>query len=888
MGNRQVRVLTDALRNRRAAGVVEPERNERPEIPETQTVSAAEVSVEEAEVVPAHSSRQLSSSSETNGEALEKRQSSSAEGNEHNREAQQFSESAQKRQSSTESEPKRQSSTESDQIRQSTRKESEQSPGLCQQLLAEHLGTFVLTFTLLSLMVAHQGPAHLRRTESAREAPTEKPWGCFIMGLCFMVLAYMCGNLGKTHFNPAVTVSVFATEALSQQDGGQTFWEQMKDAPVMEVGLCVLVQLLGANFAGCLAFYLFWSVNPRTRFSGEHIEYLGHPPQSEFRDDVSFWRVAFREFLGVFFFVYVFLHVSIVASGISRSSSSSSDWRAAQLLAVGFQFFALLYLCVSASSRAFLNPALVSGTHMFESNHAQVDAGLLALLPVQIFAGILAAAFCAGGLMGPSLFTVWKEGIHPERNDVLDGGDGSSAGQRIDDFSSSSDMSRRRSSRNIEVIPLRVQFSRIVVRCELPRYLAEFMGTLNVCLIACATPPGAGRACAVAATGVAHFYATGRLSGGHFNPALTLAAVVRGGNENKVDFLYYSAVQLVGGLWGASFGVMLGGGADESVSQRSVGKDHSVFEEEMQLHWVVILGTEFFFTFLLCTVFVFATTVSWRGNTAGPTGRVLAGLSIGACVLVGAFAAGPFSGAPLNPAVVAAVYFRDVMGPAEWRLEYVFAYWAAELAAGVLAGLVPRALGLPAASMDSLSGADVAHDSALESDASATEMEEDSEFEWARGDTVMGRRRGRPHPEGGTKQALQTRSERNSKEDAGVGEVAGSRGVGATRRTDEATGGTGSGGTGSPGTTAVLGAAARPSRDGGRKSDEDLNLLDDASADADDFVRGGQRRPQGRSNSILPPEIDIESRSSDIEIDTADFVAAHVARSVTKGIEKCD
>ena len=88
------------------------------------------------------------------------------------------------------------------------------------------------------------------------------------------------------------------------------------------------------------------------------------------------------------------------------------------------------------------------------------------------------------------------------------------------------------------------------------RYSAEFLGTFFLLFTICCTvmsPSQPVRDLAPLAIGavlVAMIFAGGHISGGHFNPAVTVAVWVRGRIAFS-DVLPYLAAQVLGGLFGA-------------------------------------------------------------------------------------------------------------------------------------------------------------------------------------------------------------------------------------------------------------------------------------------------------------------------------------------------
>ena len=124
-------------------------------------------------------------------------------------------------------------------------------------------------------------------------------------------------------------------------------------------------------------------------------------------------------------------------------------------------------------------------------------------------------------------------------------------------------------------------------------------------------------------------YAGGHVSGGHYNPAVSLAAAIRGALPWK-DMVPYWVAQLLGGVV-AAYAVM------DLVSVPAVT------EETFDICGLILF--EFLFTFALCYVVLHtATDKDTEGNS-------FYGLAIGSTVLVGAFASAGICYGAFNPAV---------------------------------------------------------------------------------------------------------------------------------------------------------------------------------------------------------------------------------------------
>jgi aquaporin Z len=164
-------------------------------------------------------------------------------------------------------------------------------------------------------------------------------------------------------------------------------------------------------------------------------------------------------------------------------------------------------------------------------------------------------------------------------------------------------------------------------------YLTEAIGTFFLVLTIGLTTLG-GVAMAPLAIGSALMvmvYMGGHVSGGHYNPAVSLAVMMRGKLDGK-ELLPYWASQVVGAFLAAAVVYALVG----QTFAPAPGADASTMGA---------LLVEFLFTFALCLVVLnTATATATEGNS-------FYGLAIGFTVMVGAFSGGGISGGAFNPAV---------------------------------------------------------------------------------------------------------------------------------------------------------------------------------------------------------------------------------------------
>ncbi|MBC23101.1 MAG: porin [Phycisphaerae bacterium] len=169
---------------------------------------------------------------------------------------------------------------------------------------------------------------------------------------------------------------------------------------------------------------------------------------------------------------------------------------------------------------------------------------------------------------------------------------------------------------------------------HLKRYIVELIGTFFLVFTIARVSTSADLAMiaplAIGGVLAAMIYALGPVSGAHFNPAVTLAMVLRKAMP-AADVLPYIIFQLIG----AFAAVFVAGMTIDTESIKAL---------ETSTAWIVI--GEFCFTFALVLVILqVATSKAAQGNS-------YFGIAIGLTVAAGAWAVGPLSGAAFNPAVV--------------------------------------------------------------------------------------------------------------------------------------------------------------------------------------------------------------------------------------------
>ena len=210
---------------------------------------------------------------------------------------------------------------------------------------------------------------------------------------------------------------------------------------------------------------------------------------------------------------------------------------------------------------------------------------------------------------------------------------------------------------------------------RIQKLVAEFIGTFTLIFI------GGGAACVDTLTnhgigliGIALAHglaiaimvtATGPISGGHLNPAVTIGALV-GRKISFTDAVLYWISQVLGGVAGA---VLLALIFRADIWRPSIPTD--LGSGVTPLTGII---TELILSFLLVYV-VYATAIDERGMF-----KAIAGFAIGLTITMDILAGGPISGASMNPARS----FGPALIAGHWQNQIV--YWIGPLLGGVIAG----------------------------------------------------------------------------------------------------------------------------------------------------------------------------------------------------------
>ena len=205
------------------------------------------------------------------------------------------------------------------------------------------------------------------------------------------------------------------------------------------------------------------------------------------------------------------------------------------------------------------------------------------------------------------------------------------------------------------------------------KYIVEFIGTFFLVLTVGCTGIGAGTGViaplAIGAALMIMVFAGGHISGGHYNPAVTLGVLIRG-KVNAADAVPYWIAQFFAAAVAALLiSKILRAGVPVTAIAPKAGP---------------ALLAEFLFTFAL--VYVVLNTATAEGTS----GNSFYGLAIGMTVMTGAFAVGDISGGAFNPAVALGIC---ILGISSWA--NIWIYLVANFAAAVVAAVIFQLINPP-------------------------------------------------------------------------------------------------------------------------------------------------------------------------------------------------
>ena len=197
------------------------------------------------------------------------------------------------------------------------------------------------------------------------------------------------------------------------------------------------------------------------------------------------------------------------------------------------------------------------------------------------------------------------------------------------------------------------------------KYLVEFIGTFFLVLVVgmAVIEPGAGNLAplAIGSALMVMVYAGGHVSGGHYNPAVTIAVWLRGRCPQSDVFPY--------------IGSQLGGGIVASILVLALKGDGMASPADIKVFPALIAE--------LVGTFALAYVVLNTATAKATSGNSYYGLAIGFTLMVMVFAFGNVSGGAFNPAVAVGITVMHLA-----KAGNLWIYLVANFAAGALAAIV--------------------------------------------------------------------------------------------------------------------------------------------------------------------------------------------------------
>ena len=174
---------------------------------------------------------------------------------------------------------------------------------------------------------------------------------------------------------------------------------------------------------------------------------------------------------------------------------------------------------------------------------------------------------------------------------------------------------------------------------NLPQYIAEFIGTFFLVFLGCGSVilsevlteyNGALIPFIFGGTVAIMIFATGHISGAHFNPAVTISFwLIKRFPANRI--LGYLIAQFAGALLASGLHLWIWGDA------------HSFGATTLNISLSIAILFEFLLSFVLMFVI---TSVATDSRAVGELAGLAIGMTVSLCALVG----GPLTGASMNPA----------------------------------------------------------------------------------------------------------------------------------------------------------------------------------------------------------------------------------------------
>ncbi|MGE0765414.1 MAG: aquaporin [Hyphomicrobiaceae bacterium] len=215
--------------------------------------------------------------------------------------------------------------------------------------------------------------------------------------------------------------------------------------------------------------------------------------------------------------------------------------------------------------------------------------------------------------------------------------------------------------------------------------VAEFVGTFCLVLAiagaALFAAPSAGLVAVALAAGisvVSMAYAVGHISGGHFNPAVTIGLIAAGRFDTSKAPVYIGAQVLGGAAAALVLSIVLSSGLSVKTNTFVGASNH--YGGAGQFGLLASMLLEIVITALFVIIIV--------GSTARRSPSGFAPLAIGLALALFHIIAIPVTNASLNPARSTATALFAGAGP----LSQLWVFWVAPILGGVFGGVIARYL----------------------------------------------------------------------------------------------------------------------------------------------------------------------------------------------------
>ncbi len=220
------------------------------------------------------------------------------------------------------------------------------------------------------------------------------------------------------------------------------------------------------------------------------------------------------------------------------------------------------------------------------------------------------------------------------------------------------------------------------------KLVAEFLGTFVLVfsgcgsvLFACNTGSSIGYLGVALTFGLSVLtmsYAVGHISGGHFNPAVTIGLAAAGKFRNVAEIVAYIAIQIIGGIAaGACLYLIATGKAEFNITTCFATNGYGDYSPE-HFSMYACAVTEIILTAILLIVFCGATD---KLASAG-----MAPLAIGMSYTMICLFALPVTNAAINPARATGV----ALFQGGWAIEQLWFFWVTPVLGGLIGGICYR------------------------------------------------------------------------------------------------------------------------------------------------------------------------------------------------------